>query len=425
MFFSKLFRKIGYLKRNPELGIRLLVSTTLCAIIIIVSTPNFKKLFNNQEPLISISLLNNKYINGIPVPDAYICVFDRKDSQKFETAIEKVTIEYQIADNNIASDYIFMNGTASNSTRVKFEPREEYPVPCLLFQQSNDSKLIYKREGIESIRIRFWRNLIRQTPLKDSIGLFYTTYVGIDNYQDGKTFKLSDGELHKLTFKSIERIDVEGNSHWYKESEKFQHEKSLDISGFLICEIIYFPIDFLVTRYTEKRAYNWVDFIASVGGLLTFISAIWLILFGNGKFKSWGIIQQYLLQSSPDAKKNRQKSKSKRADILHDLSPTSAQQNVDVPCFKIDRSPSHSPLSELNNNLMLGVDTMSHSNERLESTPSPAVQMNEIEVLKRKVKLLSQFLSQKYLQGFNSETYGALNELTENGGCNREVKNKN
>ncbi|KAG9289089.1 hypothetical protein G9A89_022398 [Geosiphon pyriformis] len=328
-----------------------------------------------------------------------------------------------MADNNITSDYIFMNGTASNSTRIKFKPYEEFRVPCLLFQRSNDSRLIYKREGIESIRIRFWGN--RKTPLKDPvIGFFYITNVGVDNYQEGNTFELRDGELHKLTFKAIERIDVEGNSHWYKESEKFQHKKGND--GILICEIIYFPIDFLVTKYTEKIAYNLFDFIASVGGLLTYISAIWLILFGNGKFKSWGIIQQYLLQSSPDAKKNRQKSKSKCADILHDLSPTLAQQNVNVPCFKIDRSPSHSPLSELNNNLMLGVDTMmSHSNERWQSTPSSKVQMNEIEILKRKVKLLSQFLSQKYLQGFNSETYDVLNELTENSGCDHEVENKN
>ncbi|KAG9292319.1 hypothetical protein G9A89_009131 [Geosiphon pyriformis] len=92
------------------------------------------------------------------------------------------------------------------SKGLVYLPEDEY----VKEMRSNDSKLIYKREGIESIRIRFWRNLIRQTPLKDQvIGFFYTTYVGIDNYKDGNTFELSDGELHKLTFKAIERIDVE------------------------------------------------------------------------------------------------------------------------------------------------------------------------------------------------------------------------
>ncbi|KAG9299166.1 hypothetical protein G9A89_013814 [Geosiphon pyriformis] len=367
---SKLFRKTGsfnFLKRNPELRIRLLIWITLCAIIIVVSTPNFIKLFKYQKPSISLPVLSDRSIIGVPIPDVCICVF--------ETAIEKVTIDYQMADNNIASDYIFMNGTASNSTRVKFNFREEYPIPCLLFQRSNDPRLIYKPLGIKSIRIRFWRNLIRQTPLKARIiGFFYTTYVEIDINPGFKTFEIMDGGLYKFTFNAIEKIDVEGNSHWYQNFENKTPQLSPG-NNTLLCEIRYSLINFL----------------------------------------SWGIIQKYLLESSPDAKKNRKKTESKYGDISHNLSSTSALQNdtfVDIPYFQVNRLPSHSPLSELNNNSMLGVDIMSHSNERWKMTPSFAAQMDEIEVLKRKVKLLSQLLSKKYLQGFNSETYSALNEPT-------------
>ncbi|KAG9299162.1 hypothetical protein G9A89_013810 [Geosiphon pyriformis] len=389
--------------------LRLLVYITLYGLIIVASIPNFKKLFKNQEPLISISLLNDKSKSGIPVPDASICI-----KQNVTNYVEKITIEYQMVDNNnnnnnnINTDYIFINGTSSNSTRVKLEPLEGLDNSnCLRFERLNDPRLIYYPVGIESIRIKFWRNLTqliaRQTlnsqifnSKNSKIGFLFVTYVGLDNDQEENIYDLKGGSLNEYTFKVIERVDVEGYSHWYTESEKIKEYLTDDA---LILEIWFYPTDFLVTKYTENKAYSLINFISSFGGFLTFTSTIWLVLFGPGKFKSWGIIQKYLLKSSPDAKKNRMKLESKYGDISHNPSSTSSLQNdtfVDIPYFQINRLPSHSPLSKLNNNSMFAVDA------------------DEIKNLKRKINWLSQLLSQEYLEDFDLETYSALNEPTIN-----------
>ncbi|CAG8564228.1 15084_t:CDS:2 [Funneliformis caledonium] len=53
--------------------------------------------------------------------------------------------------------------------------------------------------------------------------------------------------------------------------------------------------------YTERRPYTLYDLVSSVGGLLTLTSVIWFFLFGRGKYRSWGIVQRYLLHTSPNA----------------------------------------------------------------------------------------------------------------------------
>ncbi|CAB4480155.1 unnamed protein product [Rhizophagus irregularis] len=65
----------------------------------------------------------------------------------------------------------------------------------------------------------------------------------------------------------------------------------------------YSPDTYLVQKYTEKVQYTPYDLISNVGGLTTYALAVWFILFGRGKYRSWGLIQRYVLRNSPDARK--------------------------------------------------------------------------------------------------------------------------
>ncbi|KAG0055438.1 hypothetical protein BGZ83_008577 [Gryganskiella cystojenkinii] len=60
------------------------------------------------------------------------------------------------------------------------------------------------------------------------------------------------------------------------------------------------------THFTmQKPSYTWVDLAGAIGGMASIALAIWIFLFGNGKYKSWGVVQRFILQTSPNAKRFR------------------------------------------------------------------------------------------------------------------------
>ncbi|KAF9352194.1 hypothetical protein BGX34_000129 [Mortierella sp. NVP85] len=71
----------------------------------------------------------------------------------------------------------------------------------------------------------------------------------------------------------------------------------------IIGRVIISPDTFFVTRYIDKASYTWVDLAGAVGGMASIAIAIWIFLFGSGKYKSWGVMQRYVLQTSPNSKR--------------------------------------------------------------------------------------------------------------------------
>ncbi|KAK9760319.1 hypothetical protein K7432_015789 [Basidiobolus ranarum] len=45
-----------------------------------------------------------------------------------------------------------------------------------------------------------------------------------------------------------------------------------------------------------KRTYTWLDFLSSIGGTLPFATGIYYLLFGVGRVRTWGIIQNFFLR---------------------------------------------------------------------------------------------------------------------------------
>ncbi|KAF9987481.1 hypothetical protein BGZ65_003473 [Modicella reniformis] len=74
----------------------------------------------------------------------------------------------------------------------------------------------------------------------------------------------------------------------------------------IIGRVVLSPDTFFVTRYIDKPSYSWVDLAGAIGGMASIAIAIWIFLFGSGKYKSWGVMQRYVLQTSPNAKRYRE-----------------------------------------------------------------------------------------------------------------------
>ncbi|GJJ77681.1 hypothetical protein EMPS_10040 [Entomortierella parvispora] len=73
----------------------------------------------------------------------------------------------------------------------------------------------------------------------------------------------------------------------------------------VIGRVVLSPDTFFVTRYFDKPSYTWVDLAGAIGGMASIALAIWIFLFGSGKYKSWGVVQRYVLQTSPNSRRFR------------------------------------------------------------------------------------------------------------------------
>ncbi|CAG8645103.1 8071_t:CDS:2, partial [Acaulospora morrowiae] len=111
---------------------------------------------------------------------------------------------------------------------------------------------------------------------------------------------------NNFTFTRIESIDNNKNSHSYFSVSKQDHDSvSNSGNGSVATIFTYSPDTYLVMRYTEIRLYTPYDLFAAIGGLLIYVIAIWIFLFGHGKYKAWGAIHRYIFRNSPDAHRKK------------------------------------------------------------------------------------------------------------------------
>ncbi|KAG0283245.1 hypothetical protein BGZ96_012392 [Linnemannia gamsii] len=65
------------------------------------------------------------------------------------------------------------------------------------------------------------------------------------------------------------------------------------------------PDSFYINQYNDNKGYSWVDLAGAIGGMASIALALWIFLFGSGRYKSWGIMQRYVLQTSPNSRRYR------------------------------------------------------------------------------------------------------------------------
>ncbi|CAI2164178.1 8721_t:CDS:2 [Funneliformis geosporum] len=173
----------------------------------------------------------------------------------------------------------------------------------------------------------------------------------------------------------------------------------------ILARFLYSPDTYLTTTYTEKRPYTLYDLVSSVGGLTTFTMALW-----RGKYCSWGIVQRYLLHTSPDAKKrdNNHLLPISYDDTKFMESQMSSNTLVGSPCTITGKPISSSP-TPINGN------THTPSLYYFPSTGTPALShpisgskslSKRIDArINQKLWFVEQTLSRHYLSGFRLRRY--------------------
>ncbi|PKY54571.1 hypothetical protein RhiirA4_409893 [Rhizophagus irregularis] len=245
-----------------------------------------------SEPLVTLQISN---LTTIPVWPSFICGqgFAGATAQILKRGIPGKTADIatdlpQSSIQNTTTD-ILTTGDWTNTSGSW---------PCFIFNPGKN--MFFKPGEIDQIIIL---GLVDQEPTQQPSGLLFGVFNNERGISSVDPFVSPVPSVNTYTFTSYERIDVSNIPHSYFFVNKqntipmaFENKK-------LAAKFSYSPDTYLVQKYTEKVQYTPYDLISNVGGLTTYALAVWFILFGRGKYRSWGLIQRYVLRNSPDARK--------------------------------------------------------------------------------------------------------------------------
>ncbi|KAF9346770.1 hypothetical protein BGX26_001713 [Mortierella sp. AD094] len=138
-------------------------------------------------------------------------------------------------------------------------------------------------------------------------GLFISMWDGNVNITDALPIGNSIPSLNFITFVYSEHVPLHGlkDTRYTMTKQNLRTMNPGYFSGLVYATINFSPDTFYVSRFLDRSSYTWVDLAGAIGGLASIALAVWIFLFGSGKYKSWGIMQRYVLRTSPDSKKDR------------------------------------------------------------------------------------------------------------------------
>ncbi|KAF9088446.1 hypothetical protein BGX27_002697 [Mortierella sp. AM989] len=141
------------------------------------------------------------------------------------------------------------------------------------------------------------------TGVKD-VGLSMAIWDGAVDVRDQQPIWNGLPSINTVTFMYSEHVPITGNTQTRYTMQK-QNLRIMN-EGFankaVVGRVVISPDTFYVTKYYDRPTYTWADLAGAVGGMASIALAVWIFLFGGGKYKSWGIMQRYVLRTSPDSK---------------------------------------------------------------------------------------------------------------------------
>ncbi|RIA94029.1 hypothetical protein C1645_760951 [Glomus cerebriforme] len=243
----------------------------------------------DADPLVSMEF--NKS-NKIPVWSSFIC------GKGFTSAQAQRTVRGKPGTLDVITDISsYLQPSTTDSLTTGDWTANTGTWPCFIF---NPRKELFFQPGVLDtiILMGFWD----QVDPSES-GTLFGIFDEERNLKSVDPFVSSVPSTNTFTFTRSERFDVNNNSNSYFTVNKQNYVHLSFENKNLATRFIYSPDTYTVLRYTEKSPYTPYDLISAVGGLTTYALAIWFILFGRGKYRSWGLVQRYLLRNSPDAMK--------------------------------------------------------------------------------------------------------------------------
>ncbi|RHZ60939.1 hypothetical protein Glove_350g18 [Diversispora epigaea] len=251
------------------------------------------------EPLILLSI-DNLTTTGFPIWSSFIC------SQNL-TAITVETLKRgkNIGNGTSTTDKATIlpdsciNTTNTNSLTTGDWTLTTGTWPCFYFNNSNkDYKFI--PGVVDQLIITAHVNGI-QTP--SDTGLIFGVFDDIRPLNVVEPFTAGIPSINTYTFTLTERVDLNKKENLYFTVNKQNHHSTTFANGSIAARFLYSPDTYLTVKYVEKPQYTAYDLISATGGNLTFAIALWIMLFGRGKYKSWGLVHRYIFRNSPDVHK--------------------------------------------------------------------------------------------------------------------------
>ncbi|KAG9321498.1 hypothetical protein KVV02_005895 [Mortierella alpina] len=290
-----------------ELLLRLAILGLTITALVIASKPKVMSILR-QANVVSVSMLDS---TNIPVPGALICG-GRIDS----VDVQILTRGLVYPNGTVGQDDIRLvpaeNVRFVNATDLNLRANGDWPNAghCVIL----DPKELYfakntngaDRNALE--QIIFVLQTTNDFVGQNDDGLSIAIYGGNVRMEDQISMRIGIPSINTLTFVYSEHTFVNDTSQKHFTVQKqnlrmmggFQNRK-------VIGRVILSPDSFYVTRYIDKPSYTWVDLAGALGGMASLALAVWIFLFGSGRYKSWGVMQRYILQTSPNSRRYREK----------------------------------------------------------------------------------------------------------------------
>ncbi|KAF9326503.1 hypothetical protein BG006_010077 [Podila minutissima] len=273
-----------------EFLLRLLLMTLTLGVLVAVSIPKVKSIVG-QANLVSVSMEDS---SQIPVPGVLIC----------GDLLNTVDVEM------ISRGWVFDNGTVGPdrkelvpSSMVKIDPTASLDLrangdwpktgKCLTFSPSN---------------LFFAKNVGGRNPnALDTVNFVVQSNETFTSAHDLEQQPIWIGipSINTMTFIYSEHVllDKTAQTRYTVQKQNLRMMHAGFFNNTVIGRFILSPDTFFVSKYIDKPSYSWVDLAGALGGMASLAVAVWIFLFGNGKYKSWGIMQRYVLKTSPDSKR--------------------------------------------------------------------------------------------------------------------------
>ncbi|KAF9908018.1 hypothetical protein BX616_000263 [Lobosporangium transversale] len=212
--------------------------------------------------LVSVSVLENA---RIPLPNTLIC----------SPLLNEVLVKLH------STGGTYPNGTVKPSTGRPAPPRVIASNPKVFTSQAIPTEPTHKenvtRSSLTDLNIALNEVIKRKGPgtafgaSMNTLTFDYSEHVLLNRTVTRPQYTLVQQHFQSVTFHDQQIIGITGVS----------------------------PENFVITKYIDQPFYSWTDLVGAVGGMASIAFTGWVFLFGNGRYRSWGVMQQYVLRNSP------------------------------------------------------------------------------------------------------------------------------
>ncbi|KAG0349360.1 hypothetical protein BG005_011028 [Podila minutissima] len=287
-----------------EFLLRLLLMSLTLGVLVAVSIPKVRSIVG-QANLVSVSMEDS---SQIPVPGVLIC----------GDLLDTVDVEM------ISRGWVFDNGTVGPdrkelvpSSMVKIDPTASLDLrangdwpkegKCLTFSPSNlfFAKNVGGRNPNALDTVNFVVQSNETFTSAYDVGLSIAIWDGNVSMLEQQPIRIGIPSINTMTFIYSEHVllDKTAQTRYTVQKQNLRMMHAGFFNNTVIGRFILSPDTFFVSKYIDKPSYSWVDLAGALGGMASLAVAVWIFLFGNGKYKSWGIMQRYVLKTSPDSKR--------------------------------------------------------------------------------------------------------------------------